>query len=249
MNAQFPAGTTTRSVAASAPDRPIGLGIVIPTLNAAASLRATLRALAVPTPGLSVDIVVVDGGSGDETLDIAQRFGARIAVAEGGRGPQLAEGARVALGDWLFFLHADTVPPGEWPALIRDFTTAPGARGRAGYFRFTLDDERNPAARRLERFVAWRSRFLGLPYGDQGLLVARMAYEEAGGFPPVPLMEDVALVRRIGRRRLVALDGAAMTSAARYRREGYLRRGTRNLLCLGLHFCGVPAWLIHRIYG
>lgn len=249
MSAHLSAGAITRSVAADAPDRPIGLGIVIPTLNAAESLRATLRALAVPTPGLSVDLVVVDGGSEDETLDIAQRFGARIAVAEGGRGPQLAEGARVALGDWLLFLHADTLPPPDWPALIRDFAETPGARGRAGYFRLALDDKANPAARRVERFVAWRSRLLGLPYGDQGLLVARAAYEAAGGFPPLPLMEDVALVRGIGRRRLVALDGAAVTSAARYRRDGYLRRGARNLLCLGLYFCGVPPRIIRRLYG
>lgn len=226
---------------------PIALGVVIPTLNAAGGLAGTLRALSVPTPGLSVDVVVVDGGSTDATLDIAQRFGARIATAEGGRGPQLAEGARAVLGDWLLFLHADTRPPLDWPALARDHAAA--GPGRAGYFRFALDDDRAPAARRLERLVDWRSRILGLPYGDQGLLIARADYDAAGGYPAVPLMEDVALVRRIGRRRLVSLDGAAVTSAARYRRDGYRRRALRNAVCLTLYFLGVPPRVIRRLYG
>ncbi len=228
---------------------PLALGIVIPTLNAADALRDTLAALAVPTPGIELDVVVVDGGSEDATLDIAQRFGARIAAAEGGRGPQLAEGARVVFGEWLFFLHADTLPPPDWVDQVRGFAARPDADRRAGYFRFALDDREGPAPRRVERFVAWRSRVLGLPYGDQGLLLSRARYERAGGYPPVPLMEDVALVRRIGRRDLVALDGVALTSSARYRRRGYLRRGARNLICLALYFVGLSPHLIRRLYG
>jgi hypothetical protein len=97
--------------------------------------------------------------------------------------------------------------------------------------------------------AAWRARRLGLPYGDQGLLIGRAFLESLGGYPPLPLMEDVALVRRIGRRRLDALAADAVTSAARYRREGYVARPLRNLFCLGLYFAGVPPAAIRRLYG
>ena len=125
---------------------------------------------------------------------------------------------------------------------------AAGSAQRAAVFRFVVDDE-DVAARRLEALVAWRCRALGLPYGDQGLLIHRDLYRRVGGFRPLPLMEDVDIVRRIGARRLVVLEAAALTSAARYRRAGYLRRSLRNLACLGLYFLGVPPRLLVRLYG
>ncbi len=118
---------------------------------------------------------------------------------------------------------------------------------RAGYFRFVLDST-NPKARRLEQLVAWRSRALGLPYGDQGLLIHRSLLSSVGGMKPLPLMEDVDLVRRLGRARLVALPAVALTSAARWERDGYLSRSANNLLCLSLWFAGVPPRLIRRLY-
>ncbi|RYJ04407.1 MAG: glycosyl transferase family 2, partial [Acetobacteraceae bacterium] len=118
----------------------------------------------------------------------------------------------------------------------------------ARYARFTLDDPA-PQARRLERLVAWRCRALALPYGDQGLLISRALYDELGGFRPLPLMEDVDLVRRLGRRRLAALPVDAVTSAERWRRDGWWRRSARNLGCLSLYFLGLPPSLIRRLYG
>ncbi|HEX2943246.1 MAG TPA: glycosyl transferase family 2, partial [Rhodopila sp.] len=106
-----------------------------------------------------------------------------------------------------------------------------------------------PQARRLERLVAWRCRVLGLPYGDQGLLIHRDLVAAVGGIAPIPLMEDVDLVRRLGRRRLVMLPACAVTSAERWEREGYWRRSARNVLCLSLWFAGVPPRLIRRIYA
>ena len=97
--------------------------------------------------------------------------------------------------------------------------------------------------------VACRCRWLVLPYGDQGLLISRKLYDELGGFRPMPMMEDVDLVRRIGRKRLTMLGHRAVTSAARYRRDGYLRRSARNLTCLSLFCVGVPPRLIARLYG
>ena len=119
---------------------------------------------------------------------------------------------------------------------------------RTAHFAFALDDA-SPEARRLERLVAWRCRALALPYGDQGLLLSRALYEAVGGFRPLPLMEDVDLVRRLGRRRLVALPVPAVTSAGRWRREGWRRRSARNLACLSLWFMGVPPRLIARLYS
>ena len=95
----------------------------------------------------------------------------------------------------------------------------------AAVFRLRLDDGA-PAARRL---VAWRTRALGLPYGDQGLLIPSALYRSLGGYGPIPLMEDVDIVRRLGRKRIVLLDADAITSAERYRRAGYLGRSARNL--------------------
>lgn len=97
--------------------------------------------------------------------------------------------------------------------------------------------------------VAWRSRVLGLPYGDQGLLIHRDLLRRVGGVRPLPLMEDVDLIRRLGRGRLVALAADAVTSAARWEREGYARRSARNLMCLSLWFAGVPPWLIRKLYA
>src|SRR5262249_6449201 len=103
-------------------------------------------------------------------------------------------------------------------------------------------------ARRVERLVAWRCRTFGLPYGDQGLVLARGFYRRLGGFRPLPLMEDVDLVRRIGRRPLVMLEAGAVTSARRYERDGWLRRPLRNLACLTLYFAGLPTPVLQRLY-
>jgi rSAM/selenodomain-associated transferase 2 len=218
------------------------LTVVIPTLNAAALLPRTLACLG-EWPDRQT--VVADGGSSDGTVALAHVSGLEVVAAARGRGIQLAAGASAARGAWLLFLHADTVLAPGWRAAAEAFM-AEGA-GRAGYFRFALDDGA-PAARRLERLVAWRCRIFGLPYGDQGLLIARADYEAAGGFRPLPLMEDVDLARRLGRRRLRALDHAAITSAARYRRAGYRLRSARNLLCLSLYFLGLPPRALLRLY-
>ena len=197
---------------------------------------------------LSTEIIVVDGGSRDGSPSIARQGGARVISAAKGRGRQLAAGALTANGDWLLFLHADTVLGADWPKPVRGFTASPTNVERAAAFTFALDDPA-PSARRIERLVAWRNRRFGLPYGDQGLLISRAFYEEIGGFRPLELMEDVDIVRRIGRDRLVVIEPKAVTSAERYRRGGYWRRPLWNLLCLGLYFAGVPPRTIARLYA
>jgi len=222
------------------------VSVVIPTFDAAGDLPATLAALG--GTRLIAEIIIADGGSSDDSVAIASAAGARIISAPRGRGTQLAAGAAAASGDWLLFLHADCRLAAGWEQAVEAFVTAAGAAGRAGYFAFALDDA-SPAARRLERIVAWRCRALGLPYGDQGLLIAHALYQAVGGFAPLPLMEDVEFARRLGRRRLAPLGLSAYASARRYRRDGYTRRALHNLICLSLYFLGVPARHIARIYG
>ena len=222
------------------------ISLVIPTLNASEYL-SRLLALFANSP-IVREIVVADGGSLDDTVSIAAAAGAVLTQAERGRGPQLRAGAAAASGEWLLFLHADCRLAPGWEDAAEAFLATPDAGSRAGYFAFALDDP-SPAARRLERIVAWRCRVLGLPYGDQGLLIARSLYEAVGGFSPLPLMEDVALVRRLGRDRVTLLDATVISSAHRYRAGGYIRRPLRNLFCLSLYFAGVPPRRIARLYG
>ena len=223
------------------------LSIVIPALNAAGSLAATLAALTAEIGTRDLEIIVVDGGSGDGTADIARHAGARVVTAARGRGVQLAAGAAAASGRWLLFLHADTRPAPGWAESVDRFMAGPN-HDRAAAFRFALDDDA-PAARRVECVVRWRCRLLALPYGDQGLLIARRLFDAVGGFRPLPLYEDVDIVRRIGRARLTMLEHPAITSAARYRRAGYVLRPARNLCCLALYYLGVPPTILLRLYG
>ncbi len=225
------------------------ISVVIPTLNAQATLAATLTALeSGRESGLIEELIISDGGSTDGTVAIAEAAGARILTGPQGRGGQLQRGAVAAAGEWLLFLHGDTVLQTEWLFAAEAFIADGKNINRAAAFRFALDDPA-AAARRLERIVAWRCARFGLPYGDQGLLLSRLFYGKVGGFRNLPLMEDVDLVRRIGRKRLTMLPMAARTSAQRYQEGGYWRRPARNLLCLSLYFLGLPPRFLARLYG
>jgi rSAM/selenodomain-associated transferase 2 len=221
------------------------ISVVIPTLDAAAHLPRTLAAL-VPAAadGLVRDVVVSDGGSTDATLAIADDAGSTIVEGPKGRGRQLIAGAAAARAPWLLFLHADTVLEETW---IRDAARfMAGEPMRAAAFRFAFDDDA-AAARRATWWVAMRCRVLALPYGDQGLLISRVFYEALGGYRDLPLMEDVDIVRRIGRARLSILDARAITSADKYRRDGYGKRARRNLVLLVRYLLGAdPAKLAAR---
>lgn len=224
------------------------ISVVIPTLDAAATLGATLEALAVTPPeALPLEIVVADGGSTDGTVQRARAHGATVLTCPRGRGAQIAVGVAATHGPWLLALHADTVPEGAWWRVVGDFIARADPAADAAVFGFALASP-SPWARRLERLVAWRANALGLPYGDQGLLIGRALHDRIGGYRPLPIMEDVDIVRRIGRRRLTVLPVRAVTSAERFERDGYIARSVRNLACLGLWACGVPARHLARLY-
>jgi rSAM/selenodomain-associated transferase 2 len=228
------------------------ISVVIPTLNAEPSLVATLASL-VPAAvdGVVRQVIVVDGGSADRTLRIAEDSGADIVRAQRGRGQQMRAGAQAAKFPWLLFLHADTVLETGWERETTVFVERIERRQRpvmAAAYRFALDDI-GVLPRMIEKGVAARSALFRLPYGDQGLLIPRALYDEIGGFRDLPLMEDVDIVSRLGRKRTMILRSRAVTSAARYKSDGYIRRAARNLACLGLYKMRAPMPLIERLYG
>jgi rSAM/selenodomain-associated transferase 2 len=206
------------------------LSVIIPTLNAGPRFGEVLAALvAGAVDGVVKEVVVADGGSTDRTLELADEAGARIVAEQQSRGGQLRAGADAAKGDWLLFLHADTVLSPGWVRAVQDHVARHA--DKAGYFRLRFDDP-SGFARTWEKGVALRCAVLGLPYGDQGLLISRALYGEAGGFPDWPLMEDVEFVHRLGRSRLRLLDAEAHTDAEKYRRDGWMARSLRNLVFL-----------------
>jgi rSAM/selenodomain-associated transferase 2 len=222
------------------------ISVVIPTLNAARTLQATFRSIFDATiEGLVSEVIVSDAGSSDATIEIAEAAGATIVASERGRGQQLRAGAMAARKQSLLFLHADTVLAAGWEEEAKAFIANPSA---AASFRFKLADS-GIGPRLLETFVALRCAIFRLPYGDQGLLISRTLYDAVGGFAPIPIMEDVDLVRKLGRKRIVMLTTPAITSAERFRKDGYLRRSMRNLRCLFHYYRGVPAEELVRLYG
>jgi rSAM/selenodomain-associated transferase 2 len=227
------------------------ISVVVPTLNSEAGLAATLSTL-VPAAvdGLVRQVIVVDGGASDRTLRIAEAAGAEIVQTKGGRGKQLIAGAEQARFPWLLFLHSDTMLEPGWEreaAALVEGVDRGQLRTAAAAFRFELDD-RGFKPRVVEAGVSIRCALFRLPYGDQGLLIPKRLYDQIGGYRPMPVLEDVDIVRRLGRSRILILRSRAVTSAIRYRRDGYARRVLRNFFCMALFYLRVPASTIARIY-
>lgn len=211
------------------------LTVVIPTLNSAQSLPGCVAPLYEGIfAGLIRELIVTDGGSQDATVKIAESLGARLVIGPAGRGGQLRRGTEIADSPWVLILHADTqLSPGWSDRVFEHMAQAPK---QAGYFWLRFD-AKGMAPVIVARWANLRSTFFGLPYGDQGLLVSCEALAEHGGYPDQPLMEDVTLARHF-RGMMRPLDAIAVTAADRYLVEGWLRRGSRNLILLLRYLMG-----------
>jgi rSAM/selenodomain-associated transferase 2 len=219
------------------------LSIVIPTWNEAEVLGGTLDSLP-----KEAEVVVADGGSVDGTTDIARQRGARVVDCERGRARQMNRGAREATGDTLLFLHADgALEEGAAEAIdraLRDPSVA------AGSFRLRI---RKPgAALKLVVLVSnARARYLGMPYGDQAIALRRSTFDRVEGFPEIPFLEDVALVRKLKRKgRLVQIDSCLETDDRHWRELGVFATTLLNWMMVALYFAGIsPERLAAHYYG
>ena len=196
------------------------LSIVIPTLNEAAEIAGALDALQ-PLRARGCEVIVADGGSADGTVELARPLADRVLVAEHGRARQQNAGAAVATGDVLLFLHADTRLPPDADRIVLGRLEMSGR----GWGRFDVRlTGRHPLLRVIERMIGARSRLSGIATGDQAIFVRRDWFERAGGFPDIPLMEDVALSKALARLGPpLCLRDTVTTSSRRWEQRGVIR--------------------------
>jgi rSAM/selenodomain-associated transferase 2 len=212
----------------------VQLTVVIPALDEAEQITGAIASAGAP----GCEIIVVDGGSRDGTPERAAAAGARVVTAASGRARQLAAGARLAKGDTILFLHADTRLPENWAGSVRSALADPGVVGGAFRLRF---EPRSPMLRFIEFGTRLRVALLRLPYGDQALFARRAVLESLGGIPQVEILEDLDLVRALKRRgRIACLPLPVTTSARRYRSAGALRTMLRNWAAVVGWRLGVP---------
>ena len=222
------------------------LSVIVPTLNSAGCLPGLADCLVEGVRKQMIrELVISDGGSEDGTEAIADGLGARFIVGGASRGRQLAAGARIAGGRWFLFLHADTVLATGWSEDVAwHMTHRPEL---ASHFRLGFIGG-GFCAGFVAGWANFRSIILGLPYGDQGLLISRQQYEQSGGYPDIPLMEDVAIARAL-RKRIRPMNSTILTDPRRYQEEGWLMRGSRNLITLVRYLLGTSPATLARGYN
>ncbi len=234
-----PIGCQVATITASCERQGAKISVIVPVLNEAAVIEATLRCI---PAGEDIEVIVVDGGSRDSSVRVAEAFGARVIHTTAGRAHQMNLGAAAAHGEVLLFLHADTCLPADFLRLVDSTLRRPGVI--AGAFRLRIDS-RGWSLRIVEAMANFRSRWLGMPYGDQALFVPRHHFRTAAGFSKLPIMEDFEFVRRLKRWGRIALAPATvLTSARRWERLGVLRATLLNQAIILAYLFGVsPARL------
>lgn len=218
------------------------ISVIIPTLNEQKNVLCILRSL---KPMNGIEVIVADGGSEDGTRELAERYG-RVTSCERGRANQMNKGAQQANGDILWFLHADSIITGKMVQAIREGLQDSSVIG--GGFSLCFDDRS-----RLLRMIAagsnFRAKFLHLYFGDQGFFIRRSVFEELGGFPSVPLMEDWMLSRHAKKRgKLKLLSEPILTSSRRFQKKGIIRTFLLMQKIKFLFLCGVPISKLERMY-
>jgi len=220
------------------------LSIIIPVQNEEKRLSILLPVLKKQT---DTEIIVSIGDSKDGSFDLAKQFSHHVIRTNSGRANQMNEGAKLATGEVLLFLHADSIIPENISGKILETCRKPGVIGGALKLKFD-------SSRFSLRYVSWtanlRAKYLNLPYGDQGIFIRRDVFEQVGGFPDTPFMEDVQLVRKMVKKgKLKILKEGIVTSARRWEENGVFRTTVMNILFIGLFFLGFSPTRLKKWYS
>ncbi|MBD2446243.1 TIGR04283 family arsenosugar biosynthesis glycosyltransferase [Nostoc sp. FACHB-152] len=219
------------------------ISIIIPTLNEAKNVK---EAIASTQPSANIEIIVVDGGSSDDTVQICQSLGVKVISSSSGRAVQMNAGAAVASGEILLFLHADTRLSVGFDVQIRQALSQPKIVAGA----FDLQIDASPFVFRLVEWgVKWRSRLFQMPYGDQAIFLTKKVFQEIGGFPELPIMEDFELIRQLhSTGRIVILSTPVITSARRWLQKGVFKTTLLNQIIIIAYLFGVSPQQIRSWY-
>lgn len=219
------------------------ISVIIPVLNEANTISSLLERL-VDTD--NVEIIVVDGGSQDETVSVARSHNVQVISTPPGRACQMNAGATRATGDILLFLHADTRLPVNFDSLVRQGLQE--SKTIAGAFELRIDAQQL-GLRFIERLVNWRSRFFSMPYGDQAIFLKATVFHDVGGFPNLPIMEDFEFIRRLQPLgQITIVPASVLTSGRRWDRLGILKTTLINQLIILGYFGGVSPGKLARWY-
>jgi rSAM/selenodomain-associated transferase 2 len=227
-------------------DTTIRISVIIPTLNEADNIDRTLASIPISP---QVEVIIVDGGSIDRTVEIAQTKSVKILTATGGRAIQMNAGASVATGEILLFLHADTILPPDFVRLVRSaLLPVAASMPVAGAFALSIDAPQW-RLRLVEWGANWRSRYGQMPYGDQAIFLTANTFQQVGGFPELPLMEDFQLMRQLGRLgRIEIVSTPVVTSARRWLKRGIFQTTAINQLIILAYLAGVSPTQLSRWY-
>ncbi len=219
------------------------ISVVIPTLNEEENIEATIKSTEGPK---DVEVIVVDGGSIDRTVEIARRLGVRVMRARKGRAFQMNAGASIAKGEIIVFLHGDTLLPEFYDLYI--YGTLFFDRAIAGAFGLKINSNQK-AFKIIEKLVDFRSKRLKMPYGDQAIFMKTSVFKEIGGFPDIPIMEDFVLMKRLRKKgEIVIVPAYVKTSSRRWERVGVFKTTLINQMIILCFHLGVPPKTLYRWY-
>lgn len=221
------------------------ISIIIPVFNEATTIQKTLLRL---KDELDTEIIVVDGGSSDKTVELVQELDIKVIVSSClGRAYQMNLGATLATEKILLFLHADTILPKDYQTYIEK--TLSYSQVIAGAFELKIDGEQK-GLRWVEKWVNLRSHFLSLPYGDQAIFLNAATFRDMGGFANLPIMEDFEFIQRLKQQGKIAIVPASvLTSRRRWQKLGIIKTTLINQLIILGYYLKVPPTILARLYG